>query len=52
MNEAENAKTNLSDNQKNKILEKMKKVGNGIRDYAIFQDFIDDEILKRNNEKK
>ena len=29
----------------------MKKVGNGIRDYAIFQDFIDDEILKRNNEK-
>lgn len=51
MNEAENAKTNLSDNRKNKILEKMKKVGNGIRDCAIFQDFIDDEILRRNNEK-
>lgn len=29
----------------------MKKVGNGIRDCAIFQDFIDDEILRRNNEK-
>lgn len=51
MNEAENAKNNLSDNQKNKILEKTKKVGNGISDYAIFQDFIDDEILRRNNEK-
>ena len=47
MNEAEKAKNNLSENQKNKILEKMKKLGDGIKDYAIFQDFIDDEILRK-----
>lgn len=51
MNEAEKAKNNLSENQKNKILEKMKKLGDGIKDYAIFQDFIDDEILRKNSLK-
>ena len=51
MNEAENAKNNLSENQRNKILEKMKSLGDGIKDYAIFQDFLDDEILKRNDGK-
>ena len=49
--EAEKAKNNLSENQKNKILEKMKKLGDGIKDYAIFQDFIDDEILRKNSLK-
>ena len=28
-------------------VEKMKKLGDGIKDYAIFQDFIDDEILRK-----
>lgn len=51
MDVAENAKNNLSDNQKNKILEKMKVIGNGIKDYAIYQDFLDDETLKRNGGK-
>ena len=51
MNEAENAKNNLSEKQKNKIIEKMKNLGDGIKDYAIFQDFFDDENLKRNNGK-
>ena len=51
MNEAEKAKNNLSENQKNKILEKMKKLGDGIKDYAIFQDFIDDENLRKNDQK-
>lgn len=51
MNEAENAKNNLSEKQKNKIIEKMKNLGDGIKDYAIFQDFFDDENLKRNNWK-
>ena len=47
----ESAKNNLSDNQKNKILEKMKALGEGIKDYAIYQDFLDDETLKRNGGK-
>ena len=51
MDVAENAKNNLSDNQKNKILEKMKVLGDGIKDYAIYQDFLDDETLKRNGGK-
>ncbi|MBQ5673776.1 MAG: hypothetical protein IIV45_01640, partial [Lachnospiraceae bacterium] len=51
MNEAENAKNNLSENQRNKILEKMESLGDGIKDYAIFQDFLDDEILRRNDGK-
>ena len=51
MNEAENAKNNLSEKQKNKIIEKMKNLGDGIKDYAIFQDFFDDENLRRNNGK-
>ena len=51
MNEAENAKNNLSENQRNKIIEKMKNLGEGIKEYAIFQDFIDDETLRRNDGK-
>lgn len=51
MDEAENAKNNLSENQRNKILEKMKSIGDGIKDYAIFQDFLDDENLRRNDGK-
>lgn len=51
MNEAENAKNNLSENQRNKILEKMQSLGDGIKDYAIFQDFLDDEVLRRNDGK-
>lgn len=45
---AENAKNNLSDNQKNKILEKMTTLGDNIKYYPIYQDFLDDEILKTN----
>ena len=29
----------------------MKKLGNGIKDYAIFQDFMDDEILRKKRSK-
>lgn len=51
MDVAENAKNNLSDNKKNKILEKMKVLGESIKDYAIYQDFLDDEALKRDGGK-
>lgn len=51
MNEAENARNNLSENQKNKIIGRMKSLGDEIKDYAIFQDFLDDEILRRNDGK-
>lgn len=51
MNEAENSKNNLSENQRNKIFEKMQSLGDGIKNYAIFQDFLDDEVLRRNDGK-
>lgn len=51
MDEAEKAKNLLSENQRNKILKKMQNLGDGIKDYAIFQDLLDDEILRRNDGK-
>lgn len=51
MDVAANAKSNLSENQRDKILERMEKLGDGIKEYPIFQDFFDDEMLKRNGGK-
>lgn len=46
MDEAESAKSNLSEGQKKKILERMNSLGDGIKNYAIYQDWKDDETLK------
>lgn len=50
MDEAENAKSNLSESQKQKILKRMKSLGDGIKDYAIYQDWMDDQTLKNNKQ--
>ena len=46
MNQAEAAKNNLSDIQRNKIQRKLKDLGDDIKKYAIFQDWMDDASLK------
>ena len=46
MDQAEFAKNNLSDTQKSKIDEKLKALGDDIKNYAIFQDWMDDASLK------
>ena len=46
MKQAETAKNNLSDTQRSKIEEKLKALGEGIKKYAIFQDWMDDASLK------
>ena len=46
MDQAENAKNSLSDTQKNKIQEKLKALGDDIKKFAIFQDWMDDASLK------
>lgn len=51
MDASENVKNNLSESQRDKILERMEKLGEGIKEYPIFQDFFDDEMLKRNGGK-
>lgn len=46
MKQAEAAKNNLSDTQRSKIEEKLKALGEDIKKYAIFQDWLDDASLK------
>ncbi len=48
MNVAEDAKNNLSENQRNKIINKMESLGEKIKDYPIYQDLLDDEMLRKN----
>lgn len=44
----EDAKNNLSENQRNKIINKMESLGEKIKDYPIYQDLLDDEMLRKN----
>ena len=39
---------NLSENQRNKIINKMESLGEKIKDYPIYQDLLDDEMLRKN----
>lgn len=47
MDEAERAKSNLSEGQKKKIIERMNSLGDDIKEYAIYQDWLDDQALKK-----
>ena len=46
MRRADEAAKNVSDIQKEKILEKMQALGSDIQNYPIFQDWLDDMALK------
>lgn len=46
MNQAEEAQKNLSEIQRKKIQERMQALGDDIKKYPIFQDWMDDAALK------
>lgn len=47
MNQAKEAQKNISEAQKKKIQEKMQTLGDNIKNYPVFQDWMDDVALKR-----
>ena len=46
MEEAQKQQDNMSENQKNKIVQRMKEIGEDIINYDIYQDLLDDQELK------
>lgn len=46
MNQAEEAQKNLSETQRKKIQERIQAIGDDIKNYPIFQDWVDDAALK------
>lgn len=46
MEEAQKQHDRISENQKNKIVQRMKEIGEDIINYDIYQDFLDDQELK------
>ncbi|MGF0104871.1 hypothetical protein [Ligilactobacillus ruminis] len=46
MEQAETAKNNLSEKQKQKIQDRIKSLSDRIKDYPIYQDWIEDQDLK------
>ena len=46
MNQTKEAQKNISETQQKKILEKIQALGDDIKNYPIFQDWMDDAALK------